>query len=228
MLRSEYIKRKNDINEFFAILNFIDGIETNVNGKVFNGSIGKNITVNRQMQQCLRAEFILVLYNAIESTFSNCIYYVFDAINDSGLKYFELKEELRKMWIKEQIRPNTSLEKVRNRLKSIADNVNTSDIVFQELPSDISGNLDMRKMASLSNNIGNNLGNIPNSTETGTILLKIKNVRNDLGHGNETFSSVGALLTFNDLEKYKNTVIAFLDFIIEKFESYVAEKKYKI
>lgn len=175
MLRSEYIKRKNDIDEFFAILNFIDGVETNVNGRVFNGSIGKNITINRQMQQCLRAEFILVLYNAIESTFSNCIYYVFDAIKDSGLRYLDLRDELRKMWIKEQIHPNTSLDNIRNKLKTIADSVNFSDIVFLKLPSDISGNLDMRKIANLSNSMGNNLGSIPNSNETGTILLKIKN-----------------------------------------------------
>jgi uncharacterized protein YaaR (DUF327 family) len=228
MLRSEYIKRKNDIDEFFTILNFIDGVETNVNGRVFNGSIGKNITVNRQMQQCLRAEFILVLYNAIESTFSNCIYYVFDAIKDSGLNYFDLREELRKIWIKEQIKPNTSLDKIRKKLKSIADNVISNNVVLEELPSDISGNLDMRKIASLSNSMGNNLGCIPNSNETGTILLKIKTERNNLGHGNKTFSSVGAELTINDLEKYKNIVIAFLDYIIEKFESYVADKKYKV
>ena len=89
-------------------------------------------------------------------------------------------------------------------------------------------NLDMRKIASLSNSMGNNLGCIPNSNETGTILLKIKTERNNLGHGNKTFSSVGAELTINDLEKYKNIVIAFLDYIIEKFESYVADKKYKV
>lgn len=77
MLRSEYDKRKIDINEFFSILRFIDGIETNVNNRLYNGVVSNNFSVNRKMQQCLRAEFVLVLYNAIESTFSNCIYYVF-------------------------------------------------------------------------------------------------------------------------------------------------------
>lgn len=104
----------------------------------------------------------------------------------------------------------------------------SNNVVLEELPSDISGNLDMRKIVSLSNSMGNNLGCIPNSNETGTILLKIKTERNNLGHGNKTFSSVGAELTINDLEKYKNIVIAFLDYIIEKFESYVADKKYKV
>ena len=73
MLRSEYDKRKIDINEFFSILRFIDGIETNVNNRLYNGVVSNNFSVNRKMQQCLRAEFVLVLYNAIESTFSNCI-----------------------------------------------------------------------------------------------------------------------------------------------------------
>lgn len=227
MLRSEYDKRKIDINEFFSILRFIDGIETNVNNRLYNGVVSNNFSVNRKMQQCLRAEFVLVLYNAIESTFSNCIYYVFDAIKDRGLKYEDLSDKLKKMWIKEKVHKNSSLDSFRTTLKTIADNINNQNIEFQELPSDISGNLDMRKMATLSDNMGNNLGNIPNSTETGNILLKIKNVRNDLAHGNETFSSVGANLTINDLEKYKNIVISFLDHIIQKYESFVADKKYK-
>lgn len=86
----------------------------------------------------------------------------------------------------------------------------------------------MRKIIFLSKKIGIPLGRIPDVDRTGEILLSIKNKRNDLAHGNKSFSDVGSFLTYNELEDYKERTLGFLEFLIRKFQIFVSEKKFKI
>lgn len=228
VLNDEYNQRVADVKAFYEVLEFLDGVETYKNKPIKDTNTSKSLMLTRNMQKCLRAEAIIVLYNLIESTFSNCVFYVFDNIKDEKLHYENLISELRNVWFREKIHSKLSLDNARKISKNIADTLSSELMEFKELPSDISGNLDLRKIIFLSKKIGISLGRIPNVDRTGEILLSIKNKRNDLAHGNKSFSDVGSFLTYNELEDYKERTLEFLEFLIHKFQIFVSEKKFKI
>lgn len=228
VLNDEYNQRVADVKAFYEVLKFLDAVETYKNKPIEDTNTSKSLMLTRNMQKCLRAEAIIVLYNLIESTFSYCVFYVFDNIKDEKLHYENLISELRNVWFREKIHSKLSLENARRISQNIADTLSSELMEFKELPSDISGNLDLRKIISLSKKIGISLGRIPDVDRTGEILLSIKNKRNDLAHGNKSFSDVGSFLTYNDLEDYKERTLDFLEFLIRKFQIFVSEKKFKI
>lgn len=228
VLNDEYNQRVADVKAFYEVLKFLDAVETYKNKPIEDTNTSKSLMLTRNMQKCLRAEAIIVLYNLIESTFSNCVFYVFDNIKDEKLHYENLISELRNVWFREKIHSKLSLDKARKISKNIADTLSSELMEFKELPSDISGNLDLRKIILLSEKIGISLGRIPDVDRTGEILLSIKNKRNDLAHGNKSFSDVGSFLTYNELEDYKERTLDFLEFLIHKFQFFVSGKKFKI
>lgn len=228
VLNDEYNQRVADVKAFYEVLKFLDAVETYKNKPIEDTNTSKSLMLTRNMQKCLRAEAIIVLYNLIESTFSNCVFYVFDNIKDEKLHYENLISELRNVWFREKIHSKLSLDNARRISKNIADTLSSELMEFKELPSDISGNLDLRKIIFLSKKIGIPLGRIPDVDRTGEILLSIKNKRNDLAHGNKSFSDVGSFLAYNELEDYKERTLGFLEFLIRKFQIFVSEKKFKI
>lgn len=228
VLIDEFNQRVTDVKAFYEVLQFIDGVETYKNKPIEDTNTSKSLLLTRNMQQCLRAETIIVLYNLIESTFSNCIFFVYDNIKDEKLHYENLTSELRKVWFREKIHSKLSLDNARKISQNIADTLTSEFIEFKELPSDISGNLDLRKIIFLSQEIGIKFGKIPDLKRTGDVFLSIKSKRNDLAHGNKSFSTVGSLLTYNELEEYKERTLSFLSFLIHKFQVFVSQKKFLI
>lgn len=224
----EYKTRANDIDTFYSVLNFIDSVETYKGKTICDTNTGNTLLLDREAQKCLRAEAIIVLYNAIESTISNCVQLIYDAIHDDELKYFELSQPMRKMWLDFQLTPNMGIEGMRNVSYRIVENLSLSKVSFSQFPNRISGNLDMRQIINICKSLGITLGQIPNSKNTAKILLGIKNKRNDLAHGNKSFSKIGSLLTINELLEYKKGTLFFLEYVIKVFQNYVDDKKYHI
>ena len=58
-------------------------------------------------------------------------------------------------------------------------------------------------------------------------LYIIKNKRNNLAHGNETFSQCGRVYTLSRLEEIKNESIDYMRFILEQIKDFIDTKKYK-
>lgn len=228
VLNDEYNQRVADVKAFYEVLQFLDSVETYKNKPIEDTNTSRGLMLTRNMQKCLRAEAIIVLYNLIESTISNCVFYVYDNIKDEKLYYGNLISELRDIWFREKIPSKLSLDNARKISQRIADTLASELIEFKNLPSDISGNLDLRKIISLSQKIGVKLEIIPDVKRTGDVFLSIKSKRNDLAHGNKSFSEVGSLLTYNDLVDYKENTLAFLNFIIYKYQEFVSLKKFKI
>ena len=75
VLNDEYNLRVADVKAFYEVLNFLDGVETYKNKPIEDTNTSKSFMLTRNMQKCLRAEAIIVLYNLIESTFSNCVFF---------------------------------------------------------------------------------------------------------------------------------------------------------
>jgi hypothetical protein len=61
----------------------------------------------------------------------------------------------------------------------------------------------------------------------GRNLVTIKNKRNDLSHGEYTFSDIGKDFTVNDLKNFKNETLAYLSDVINNIEQFINEQQYK-
>ena len=59
----------------------------------------ENLIIDNNKIDTLRSTSYLLLYNLIESTIYNSIITIFDDINDKGLKYFDIIEEIQKYWL---------------------------------------------------------------------------------------------------------------------------------
>ena len=65
VLNDEYNLRVADVKAFYEVLKFLDGVETYKNKPVKDTNTSKSLMFTRNMQKCLRAEAIIVLYNLV-------------------------------------------------------------------------------------------------------------------------------------------------------------------
>ena len=227
-LINEFNERVNDINAYFDILLFEDAVEAYKNKPITNTDQGQQLFVNNTMQKCMRANAIIMLYNLVESTFCNCVQQIYDAIRDEHLTYNGVSHKLRKIWIDLAFDPQWHIDAVRHHAKDISDNLQSAVLSYAEMPAGTSGNLDFAKMVEISGKFDINFGNVPNIDDVKTTLSYLKKNRNDLAHGNTTFSYVGANVSLTELIGHKNHTIAFLQHCIGVYDQYIQHKEYRI
>jgi hypothetical protein len=228
-LNKQYIARKKDIEAYYDILEFIDNIETYKHSKIECLNTTFSLDVSTNMQQCMKASCIILLYNIIESTIIHCLQSLYDAVHDDRLKYKDLTDDIKYMWVKSQYPYNIQSKQMRDKTKEIMDGIEINLIKFDtNTYNDISGNLDMRKIKELAKSLGIDmeLYKMQDKDIIANDFLSIKNKRNKLAHGEDSFSSIGSVLTFSDLRRYKDNVYVFLGMIIDKFDDFIKNKKY--
>ena len=227
-LIDEFNERLVDINAYFDILAFEDAVEPYKNKPITNSDQGQLILVNNTMQKCMRANAIIMLYNLVESTFCNCVQLIYDAIRDEHLTYLQVSHKLRKIWVDLVFDPQWHIDAVRHHAKSLSDNLHSAVLTFAEMPAGTSGNLDFPKMVEISDKFDINFGHVPNVEDVKTTLQYLKKNRNDLAHGNTTFSYVGANVSLTELKEHKNNTIVFLQHCIRVYDQYVQHNNYRI
>ena len=215
--------RKVEIENYFGYLKIFDNDDTKLQYKKEGEDIIEKI--QPQFQIVLIANAFLILYNLIESTIRNSIKEMYTKINDDEVRYDGLSENLKKIWIKEitenlkedSYKPETLLNYIFCLVKDI---LNEEKIMLSEENVSFSGNLDAEKIRDLAEQIG--FGISPN----GRNLVKIKERRNRLAHGEQTFSEVGRDFSVNELCDFKDETFKYLSDVINKIEIFIYDKKY--
>ncbi|MGR3317714.1 MAG: MAE_28990/MAE_18760 family HEPN-like nuclease [Candidatus Anammoxibacter sp.] len=216
---------KAEINNYFGFLEIFDNDDTKLQYK----KEGKDIIerIQPQFQIVLIANAFLILYNLIESTIRNSIKEMYTKINDDEVRYEGLSENLKKIWIKEitenlkedNYRPETLHDYIFCLVKDILDG---ETIILSEENVSFSGNLDAEKIRCLAEQIGFDIS--PNGN--GRNLVKIKDKRNRLAHGEQTFYEVGKDFTVKELCDFKDETFKYLSDVINKIEIFISNKKY--
>ena len=220
ILDASFKLREEDVEAHFKCVAFICGIESYKRTPIRNPLNDNELYVDQQMQCCMKAQTLLVLYNMVESTVCDCMNYIYDAIADDQLSYAELTDEMRMMW-----------DKSNKRAKKAEANLSEAEkmplkVVFEEMAVNTSGNIDIRKIYDIFSGHG---CVIPEGrrTECGASFLVVKNKRNMLAHGNVSFSQCGAIYLYSDLERMKKHILIFLKEVIEVTKEFVLKKGYK-
>lgn len=215
-----YTKRASDIEETYLLINFIANVEPHRNQPIRNTDDGRELFVSQEMQCAFKAQFLMILYNIVESTVCDCLNFFYDSIADDELTFAELSDEMRAMWknyLKRTSNPN--FQKSDTELMDMT-------IRFESLAINISGSLDMRKIIDVFSKHGCRLEEI-NRDKYSNSFLVVKNKRNNLAHGNISFSECGSNYMISDLKKFKEDILTVLQELVTQAKEYISNKRYK-
>ena len=178
----------------------------------------------------MKANIIMMLYNAVESTVSQCLEKVHDRINANNLKYEDLSDNIKKLIavyyghsIDQANNVDNAMEYVLRFSDFINGNVNIS-ISYEELTKKYqmySGNLDTREILNVLKKYGINF------EQRCSELKTIKDYRNKLAHGEESFEEIGRTLSVQQLQEMENRTFEYLETMITEITKYLDEEKFK-
>jgi uncharacterized protein (DUF2267 family) len=205
-VRAELAEKKEEANLLLVLTNEVGALD--------NGVIKAAI---------LKSTFVLLLYNMIESTMSM----IFERIHDklAAEHYQNLAPELQKVWVDFFFVKNSPDLFHKHLDKTISQTLSFPSLSdFTTRIKLFSGNLDAQKLHGLLKQYG--IGVL--QTHGKERLLFVKNKRNKIAHGEETFKDSCRDLTNSDLTEIRDAVFRALDSIIAQAEVYLQEKKYVI
>lgn len=217
-------KRKLEINTFLNYLKLLDKDSIELKYTKDKKVILK--PVSPKFLTILTANSFLLLYNVIESTIRNSVIAIYDNIKDEGVTFDELSDNLKKLWTKfntERFKEgNFKMETIREFVLDFANKIISREVVmFSEEWMDFSGNLDANEIRGLAEKIGFL------TSPDGRNLVKIKDKRNRLAHGEHTFYDVGKDYSVREIIELKDEVFVYLDDVVKNVGTYIRKKDYK-
>lgn len=228
--KNEYSQRKSDIEMFYELMDDV----MNKNGDfVFDGDLATLKHISGDTKLILRSSFFLMLYNCVESTVTNCLTAICNAIISENCPYSDLRDEVKTAIVDSydfQLR-NGSLTREQH-IDSLKETINvfcfSSPIklsleayVHSSSQGTYSGSLDTKEVRKQLMRFGINIEDLRCDQ-----LVKIRNNRNKLGHGEVSFLECSNDSPIQYLETAKNNMFAFFDEVINRVEDYVNNKRF--
>ena len=217
-------ERKTEIEFYYSILQELDS------------SNGRISTIdNARFERILKSNFLLMLYNLIEACITTGFIEIYEAIELHGNTYVELIAEFQGIWSDFKVSEpseNTANQGTYKRVvRKILNDVlekrplefETSDqIKFTKNILRISGNLDARVIRVLLNNHNITFTDLTDKPK----ILIVKQKRNQLAHGEESFGDSARDYTVSDLEGFKDEVLNFIKAVLDTMKEYYDNKRY--
>ncbi|WP_315266246.1 MAE_28990/MAE_18760 family HEPN-like nuclease [Selenomonas noxia] len=209
--------RRAEIEFYFSVMFEIENSESNI-----------HITDTSRFYKIMKSNLLLMLYNLVEACIVSGMLEIYEDLRTSHYSYNQVISKIQKVWYKHKIKeiytPTTERKTYENRVQEIIDNITTNQsIVISKNALDISGNLDAKKIKDICDKHGIHY----RLTSKGESLERVKRDRNQLAHGDLSFSDCAKDLTIIDLENIKNEVISFLKEILDGMKNYYDQKLYK-
>ena len=227
MINEDFQERKNEIVNILSYLKYMEKERST------NDSIEKNMEVGdvdfNKLQKTIKASILLMLYNLVESTLTNCLNEIHDAITESTIPYNKLNNSIQTLFLAYHIE---SMKKTRGRddqasimrdLIFLLKEEGNISITYQELNSVYglySGNLDGKKVQSVLRRYG-----VEVSLHTQP-LAEIRFLRNKLTHGELSFEDVGKDIHLGQIDDYVDKTIKHMEDVIRCVETFIQAKDY--
>ena len=219
--RAEYTKRLKEVTLYFDTIKLLDNGDCSIICKDINGIVKEKI-IDNELAKIMKANGILLLYNLIEATIRNSISAILNSISTDKLTFKLLSDNLKKLWINQEINNTKDISKFKEKVSELSEKIlNDSLLEFSQECINISGNIDAQKIRDIAKKFGYL------EPKDGRGLQTIKDKRNQLAHGEFTFSDIGKNYTSNDLIEYKSEVVSFIEGVLNNVEVYINTKGYK-
>lgn len=219
--RAEYTKRLKEVTLYFDTIKLLDNGDCSIICKDINGIVKEKI-IDNELAKIMKANGFLLLYNLIEATIRNSISAILNSISTDKLTFKLLSDNLKKLWINQEINNTKDISKFKEKVSELSEKIlNASLLEFSQECINISGNIDAQKIRDIAKKFGYL------EPKDGRGLQTIKDKRNQLAHGEFTFSDIGKNYTSNDLIEYKSEVVSFIEGVLNNVEVYINTKGYK-
>lgn len=221
-VKIEFEKRVSEVEEYFKLLdNFF---EKDAILYFPNKQTHKYKRLNPELEKVLKANSFLLLYNVIEASIKQSLTEIYDQITSKGVTYNQVTSHFKQLWIKENYK-NFKDQGEKNIFQFISGIEN--DVIEIEFDANkiISGNIDRRKIEYFSQAYGFST-QVHYSAGNGDKLHQVKVRRNNLAHGNISFSECGREFTYEDLCEIKKQVIRYMRQILNNIDKFLNEEKF--
>ena len=184
---------------------------------------------NHRFVRILKSNFLLMLYNLVESCVRKGFESIYEAVKDSGEPYAKISVEIGGVWSDYEIskahNSNANKQTYGQRVREIIGQViSNQPLIITRDALDISGNLDARKIRDLLKN--HDIGFSESGRGDKTWIFEVKKKRNALAHGDESFDEAARDLSIADLEKIKCEVLDFIKDVLDGMKNYYDQKLY--
>lgn len=221
----EFQKRIKEVDIYFQTLDLLDKGRCEISCIDIQGNVHHK-EIDNELSKILKANGFLLLYNLIEATIKTSIDEIFITIHSSNITFKSLTENLKSLWINQEIKDLKenafNVATLRTKVMNISESILKSELtLFKSECINISGNIDAKKIREVAKQFGYN------EPKNGGGLLTIKNKRNHLAHGEYTFAEIGKDYTVGDLVKFKNETELYLTEVLSNIDSYLVDMKFK-
>lgn len=214
-VRREFDARAAEVALYFKFLRELDGRRTASSETHIDPS---KLTSEEQaaLLKTLKANGFLLLYNLIEATSKNAIEAIFDELRSQGVSFDDCRKEVKKIALTNLKRHD--VDKILPSLSSISVDVVVKTSIRKRL---FDGNVDAKRLRKVARNYG-----FRKPVRESNELLTVKSARNDLAHGEKSFSDVGRDYDVARMEKIRAEVVAFLSELLDNVDDYITSRSY--
>lgn len=220
MYSNEYNKLTREINRFIDLIELIENTLigfSNVNQKCFSLKIEIIDKIEAEaVFKSMKSNVIIMLYNLVESSIRSTMYYYYERFNAQKCTYSSTIVELKKLWINHRaknFKVNETAEQVFELIENSIDTEYSLALNFDKNFS-LSGNADVRELKRILDTHGLKYQN-SQFDECGLPLKNIKDMRNNLAHGNISFEDNGKKITASDLLHYKEQTYQCIEYFMD-------------
>ena len=231
-----YNQRKQELFDFLTLMEFFERQENEKNDEGLNGIdqfFGKSTTELMSFQKMInifKSNVSLMLYSLVEFTVSNIMEEIYHEIVSDSLTYIEVSDNIKKIWRKSLLNPakdpeaNFSTFMKRNEIvvESIVENKTIELSSRDTMPG---GNLDGTSIKDVCQRHGV-LFDQSSVNFRPDLLSTLKNRRNKLAHGSDSFVEALRDKSVQEIRKEGGIITGFLDELIKSSEKYIKEKEY--
>ncbi len=226
-VRDLFDQRRSEVDRYLNFLVAIDDIRANAIAHVAGNDKPALLDqgLSRELVKTLRANGYLLIYNLVESTMTNAIDAIHRCFEVDECEFSALSEHLKKI--------------VLNNFKRVIGNGSVqilgSDHPIQRAMTNLgynkeaifSGNLDAREIRDTADRYGFEIAK-RNSllSRNGAALKDVKDTRNKLAHGKQSFEECGQDISADSLRVVGREAIAYLDDALAGIEDFVRQGRY--
>lgn len=219
--KNDLATRKNEVEEVLKFMRYFEADFTVPDDADFS---------ILSVKTSIKANVILMLYNAVESTVTSCLKKIHERIRNDRVIYTDLSYQLKKIMASYY---GYSMDKAANIdakmdiALQFADFVNSTsnfDVSYDDLTKKYqlySGNLDSKEINNVLKKYGVQF------SEKCSELQTIKRDRNILSHGEMSFEEIGRELSIQQLQEMSNRTFCFLNKMIDAILAFLENEGYK-
>lgn len=210
--------KKVELDNYLDLIDYLDSTNQLLNDANNLFSVSSNLV------KTAKGTVYLLLYNLIEATMREAVLVIHEKIAANNVSFDCLRVDLQRKILlrarKDKIDLNSMLTQMNG---DIATSLHKASLCSKDL---FSGNIDRKEIQTVGDVYGFNCNTDYSQTKHGSDLRTVMRHRNDLAHGNKTFSSIGGEKSAQALRQLCNEVVAYIYEIADNIQDCIDQKDY--